>query len=63
MNQRRTHAQGAQHAENQPVDVEEGQSVDECVLWRPIPHMSERVEIRSDRCSREDNAFRSSGGS
>jgi hypothetical protein len=49
VSQARPDPQGAEHPEDESVDVEEGQSVDEVIVGGPPPRLGECVEISGDR--------------
>ena len=55
-------AQRAEHAEHQPVHVEQRQGVGEHVRVRPGPGIGERVEARRDRPAGQHRTLRRPGG-
>ena len=53
--------QRAEHAEDQPVHVEQRQPVRDDVLAGPLPGVGERVEVRGERAARQHDALRRAG--
>ena len=54
-------AQRPEHAQDQPVDVEQRQPVRDDVLTGPRPRVGERVEVGGDRPPRQHDALRRPG--